>query len=249
MRDRMIRGSEMPDDDYDDENAVRRKNQHGTNGLAGKRPNRDEDELRRAIEESKKSLAQERQTAEERDLEQALRLSKEEEDKRKHDVEDSNASALFDDSNQLYADFPSVETILTHLLQTTAKCRSQQQPFPSHRPYPLRCWPSTPIHRAATIHIDATPIYVLQPLPTTGSGRTGGRPSRISPPTTDVPPSTATSTTTTATATATATRRMDAPTAASTDAATTTTKSLCAGCAATTCACPTYRVWVGPFFG
>ena len=102
MRDRMIRGSEMPEEDHEDENAARRK---GTNGLAGKRPNRDEDELRRAIEESKKTLAQERVTAEERDLEQALRLSKEEEDKRKHDVDDSNAAALFDDSNQLFVDF------------------------------------------------------------------------------------------------------------------------------------------------
>ncbi|KIM44017.1 hypothetical protein M413DRAFT_68137 [Hebeloma cylindrosporum] len=100
MRDRMIRGSEMPDDDFEDENAARRKNQHGTNGLAGKRPNRDEDELRRAIEESKKTLAQDRLTAEERDLQQALRLSKEEEEKRKNDVDNSNAAALFDDSNQ-----------------------------------------------------------------------------------------------------------------------------------------------------
>ena len=107
MRDRMIRGSEAPEDDFEDENNVRRKNQ-GTNGLAGKRPNRDEDELRRAIEESKKSLAQERLTAEERDLQQALRLSQEEEEKRKHDVDSSNESALFDDSNQLYVDFPSL---------------------------------------------------------------------------------------------------------------------------------------------
>lgn len=107
MRDRMIRGSGVPEDDpEEDENTARRKNQQGTNGLAGKRPNRDEDELRRAIEESKKSLAQERLTAEERDLQQALRLSKEEEEKRKHDVDSSNASALFDDSNQLSVGFP-----------------------------------------------------------------------------------------------------------------------------------------------
>ncbi|KAH9475031.1 Epsin-1 [Psilocybe cubensis] len=97
MRDRMIRGANgMENDEPMDENASRR-----TGGLAGKRPNRDEDELRRAIEESKKSLAQERLNAEERDLQQALKLSKEEEEKRKQEVENSNAASLFDDSNQL----------------------------------------------------------------------------------------------------------------------------------------------------
>jgi epsin len=40
-------------------------------------------------------------TAEERDLQQALRLSEEEEAKRRSAVDDSNASALFDDHNQL----------------------------------------------------------------------------------------------------------------------------------------------------
>ncbi len=97
MRDRMIRGV-GGDEEPIDENEFRR----GDAGLAGKRPNRDEDELRRAIEESKKSLAQDRLTAEERDLQEALKLSKQEEDKRKQDMESSNATALFDDSNQLY---------------------------------------------------------------------------------------------------------------------------------------------------
>lgn len=238
MRDRMIRGSGMPDDDIEDENAVRRKPQQGTNGLAGKRPNRDEDELRRAIEESKKSLAQDMLTAEERDLQQALRLSKEEEEKRMHDVDSSNAAALFDDSNQLSVDFLVFfgrDFILTRLLQVTAKCHPQQQSFPIHRPKPLRCWPATPIHCAATIHI-------FQPLPTTSSSRTGGCSSRIPPPTADVPVSAAAST-----ATATAARRVDAPTAASPNAATATaaTKSLRA---AAVLASSTYRVWVRPFF-
>ncbi|KAF8151565.1 hypothetical protein B0H34DRAFT_665053 [Crassisporium funariophilum] len=106
MRDRMIRGAggeEPAGDDYEDENSHRRNNAGSgpTNGLAGKRPNRDEDELKKAIEASKKSLAQDRLTAEQRDLEQAIRMSKEEEEKRKQDVTDSNASALFDDINQL----------------------------------------------------------------------------------------------------------------------------------------------------
>ncbi|KJA15873.1 hypothetical protein HYPSUDRAFT_219832 [Hypholoma sublateritium FD-334 SS-4] len=96
MRDRMIRGV-GGDEEPIDENELRR----GDTGLAGKRPNRDEDELRRAIEESKKSLAQDRLTAEERDLQEALKLSKQEEEKRKQDMDNSNATALFDDSNQL----------------------------------------------------------------------------------------------------------------------------------------------------
>lgn len=97
MRDRMVRGAEGgvgPEDEPMDENAQRRQ-------LAGKRPNRDEDELRKAIEESKKSLALERQNAEDRELQEALKLSREEDEKRKHALEDSNATALFDDSNQL----------------------------------------------------------------------------------------------------------------------------------------------------
>lgn len=102
MRDRMVRGTEgggggsgeFGDGPAVDENAQRRQ-------LAGKRPNRDEDELRKAIEESKKSLALERQNAEDRELQEALKLSKEEDEKRKHALEDSNATALFDDSAQL----------------------------------------------------------------------------------------------------------------------------------------------------
>ncbi|KAF9475031.1 ENTH-domain-containing protein [Pholiota conissans] len=102
MRDRMIRGVGGDEEPIDvDENTSRRRKDVPYNGLVGKRPNRDEDELRRAIEESKKSLMQDRMTAEERDLQAALKLSKEEEDKRKQDMENSNASALFDDSNQL----------------------------------------------------------------------------------------------------------------------------------------------------
>lgn len=99
MRDRMIRGANAGDEDDEDENDARRRS--GTNGLAGKRPNRDEDELKKAIEESKKSLAQERRDAEERDFQHALKLSEEEEARRKQDVDNSNASALFDDTQQL----------------------------------------------------------------------------------------------------------------------------------------------------
>ena len=106
MRDRMIRGtSDDPGQSQTvDENALRRSDvssNPSTNGLAGKRPNRDEEELRKAIEESKKSLAQERVTAEQRDLERAIRMSQEEEDKRKKQVADS-ASSLFDETSQTY---------------------------------------------------------------------------------------------------------------------------------------------------
>lgn len=102
MRDRMTRGA--GDDSFEDENRQRRSGSSnpGTNGLAGKRPNRDEDELRKAIEESKKSLAQERVTAEQRDLEKAIRMSQEEEEQRKKQVADSNASSLFDDTQRTY---------------------------------------------------------------------------------------------------------------------------------------------------
>ena len=107
MRDRMIRGASGEElGEPEDENRYRRSGGGGgskppTNGLAGKRPNRDEDELRKAIEESKKSLAQDRVTAEQRDLEQAIRMSQEEEENRKKQVADSNSSALFDDTNQM----------------------------------------------------------------------------------------------------------------------------------------------------
>lgn len=101
MRDRMIRGTSDDPGEIGDENTQRRDigGNPSTNGLAGKRPNRDEEELRKAIEESKKSLAQDRVTAEQRDLERAIRMSQEEEDQRKKQVADS-ASSLFDDTNQ-----------------------------------------------------------------------------------------------------------------------------------------------------
>lgn len=111
MRDRMIKGAgggEYDDEEEPDENSQRRGE---PNGAAGRKSNRDEDELKRAIEESKRSLQKDRQTAEERDLQEALRLSKEEEEKRKHDVDNSNASALFDDAQQLYVLFIDIDSM------------------------------------------------------------------------------------------------------------------------------------------
>lgn len=108
MRDRMINGSgagEFGDEHglsgfpQEDENIRRRANGAGTS--SGRKKNKDEDDLRKAIEESKKSLALEQQAAEERELQEAIQLSKVEEEHRKHVVEDSNASALFDDQHQL----------------------------------------------------------------------------------------------------------------------------------------------------
>ncbi|KAG6861344.1 hypothetical protein C0995_001323 [Termitomyces sp. Mi166 len=103
MRERMIRGANGggEDEEFPDENRHRRGRDVPIGQLAGKRPNRDEEELKRAIEESKRSLAAEQASAEERDLQRAIKLSEEEEAKRKNQVEDSNASALFDDANQL----------------------------------------------------------------------------------------------------------------------------------------------------
>ncbi len=107
MRDRMIRGTGAADEYGDelgsfpqeDENTRRRANGAGTS--SGKKKNKDEDDLRKAIEESKKSLVLEQQAAEERELQEAIQLSKVEEENRKHAVDDSNASALFDDQQQL----------------------------------------------------------------------------------------------------------------------------------------------------
>lgn len=102
MRDRMIKangGEEGGPSSFDeDENVVRRRNNRAPGAGAPK----EDDELKRAIEESKRSHAVEQaKAAEERDLEQAIKLSEEEEAKRHKAVEDSNSSALFDDTNQL----------------------------------------------------------------------------------------------------------------------------------------------------
>ncbi|EGN97248.1 hypothetical protein SERLA73DRAFT_161383 [Serpula lacrymans var. lacrymans S7.3] len=105
MRDRMIRGQGGAEDD--DESIPRGAYAPPAGpppGRRGQNQNKDEDELRRAIEESKRTLAEEQakagqMTAEERDLQQAIRLSEEEEAKRNKAVEDSNASALFDDQS------------------------------------------------------------------------------------------------------------------------------------------------------
>ena len=163
MRDRMARGTGSDDRD---ENKSRRTPENFSAGpLTGKRPNRDEDELRKAIEESKRTLAAERAAAEERELQAALRASKEEEDKRQKGVEDTNASALFDDANQLYVHCnSSFARWLTH------SCALQAEPFvivdsqfPTHRdrPNPLRRRTSATVHNAATVHGCAAPVYLL----------------------------------------------------------------------------------------
>ena len=102
MRDRMIRGH--PSVDEEEEGA-------GRSNIVPSRRSRanepDDDELKRAIEASKQTLVEEQaRLAEENDLQRAIRLSEEEEAKRNKAVEDSNASALFDDQAQLYVFFP-----------------------------------------------------------------------------------------------------------------------------------------------
>lgn len=95
MRDRMMRGATGDGNDEQDgldENSRRRN---------GSKPDRSEDELRKAIEESKKSLVQEHLKAEEEELQRAIKLSEEEEARRNKAIQDSNASSLFDDHNQL----------------------------------------------------------------------------------------------------------------------------------------------------
>jgi epsin len=131
MRDRMIRGASMAEgEEPEDENSSRRL------GNGGSRRNKDDDDLRRAIEESKKSLAQERLTAEERDLQEAIKLSQEEESKRNKAVEDSNASALFDDSNQLCVVLFHPLTGYTHVVCSP--------PAQSNNPFPTMSMMSDP---------------------------------------------------------------------------------------------------------
>jgi epsin len=104
MRDRMVSGkNNFDDDEGGDENARRR-----SRSVPPGRGRKDDDQLRRAIEASKRTAAEEearqgRMTAEERDLAQAIKLSEEEENQRHKAVEDSNANALFDDAQQVYA--------------------------------------------------------------------------------------------------------------------------------------------------
>ncbi|KAF9264637.1 ENTH-domain-containing protein [Marasmius fiardii PR-910] len=106
MRDRMLKGTATVDGDNDEyyntveEDQARMGGPSG--GTSGGR-NTDEDDLRKAIEESKRTLAQEQIKAEERELQQAIKLSEEEEAKRNKAVEESNASALFDEQHQMHS--------------------------------------------------------------------------------------------------------------------------------------------------
>ncbi|KAG8871190.1 hypothetical protein FRB97_008922 [Tulasnella sp. 331] len=115
MRDRMVNGQPVGNDDDENEN-VRRRSQSvppsrgPTNGQ--RRSRKEEDDLKKALELSKRSLEEEnerhgRLTAEERDLAEALKLSKEEEAKRLKAIEDSNSRALFDDGTQLSGPTPT----------------------------------------------------------------------------------------------------------------------------------------------
>ncbi|KAI6015326.1 hypothetical protein F5J12DRAFT_904568 [Pisolithus orientalis] len=149
MRDRMLRGTETPGyapgyDDEGDENPVRR-----SSGSQPPRKNRgtdkDEEDLRRAIEASKRTLAEEQTRAtEDRDLETAIRLSKEEEMKRNKAVEDSNASALFDDQAQL---------------QTPTSNSNNPFPFLDPNPYATGLHPQPQLQAQFTIQ----PQYTMQP--------------------------------------------------------------------------------------
>lgn len=129
MRDRMVTGRNNQDEnggEAENENTRRRSR----SVPPARRRGGDDDQLRRAIEESKRTAEEEsarlgRMTAEERDLAQAIKLSEEEENKRSKAVEDSNANALFDDSNQLYVQyspnlvFPSSHQNISGLRKTS----------------------------------------------------------------------------------------------------------------------------------
>lgn len=102
MRDRMIRGHPGTEGDEDEFGGANR----APPPRKSRPTERDDDELKQAIEASKQTHAEEQaRLAEENDLQRAIRLSEEEEAKRNKAVEDSNASALFDDQAQLYVFF------------------------------------------------------------------------------------------------------------------------------------------------
>lgn len=100
MRDRMIgRNSADTDPGLDEPRPYRARQRPLPDGL-DRVVDQEDEELQRAIEESKRSASQEPHTAEDEDLAKALKLSEEEEERRKRMVE-SNATALFTDSNQM----------------------------------------------------------------------------------------------------------------------------------------------------
>jgi hypothetical protein len=245
MRDRMLRGVDSNDNE-DDENAHRRES---LNGRQSKKPNRDEDELKRAIEESKRSLANEQKDREDKELEEALRLSKDEEEKRKKEVENSNASALFDDASQMCVfHYSNILTLLLRYLffKSDAFQRIGEQSFVARRSHPLRDWLATAVHYAASIYVYRSSIHRLQPVPTTG--RTRGRPGRIPSAATVVSASTTTGAASAAAARP--TRRMVTATttlAVATATAAAATESLCSRTISTP---STYWIWVRciPFF-
>ncbi|KAF8130563.1 hypothetical protein EV363DRAFT_1399071 [Boletus edulis] len=101
MRDRMIKGHPSLEEDEEIGGGGRSSSSNAA-PTRGRANDGDEEELKRAIEASKRSHAEEQaRLSEENDIERALRLSEEEEARRHKAVEDSNASALFDDQAQL----------------------------------------------------------------------------------------------------------------------------------------------------
>lgn len=92
MRDRMLGPSRATADDGEEAQEDGSQRRH--------RPNGDDEELQRAIEESKRTAEKELATAEDRDLQRAIQMSQEEEEKRKRALDEANAAALFDESNQ-----------------------------------------------------------------------------------------------------------------------------------------------------
>ncbi|KAI0801523.1 hypothetical protein C8Q74DRAFT_498496 [Fomes fomentarius] len=101
MHDRMIgRNSADTDPGLEEPRPYRARKRPLPNGL-NRVADQEDEELQRAIEESKRSAAQEPHTAEDEDLAKAIKLSEEEEEeKRRKRMVESNATALFTDSNQ-----------------------------------------------------------------------------------------------------------------------------------------------------
>ena len=157
MRDRMVRGT--PGMEEEEEEGGRRS--VATQPRRNRTTDRDDDELRRAIEASKQSLAEEQaRVSEENDLQRAIRLSEEEEAKRNKAVQDSNASALFDDQSQLYVclfslseDGSRIEFSVDHLRPPPANGSNNPFPFSDPTPYATGLQPQFTVQ----------PQYTMQP--------------------------------------------------------------------------------------
>lgn len=161
MRDRMLgssRATAADGEEVQEDGAQRRR-----------RPNGDDEELQRAIEESKRTAEQELATAEDRDLQRAIQMSNEEEEKRKRALDEANAAALFDESNQQYVYALCRRSSADFDLAQTSAGSPHAAAHRRNGPFAVRVrihrHPTT-VHRLpARLHLHPAPVHLLQPVP------------------------------------------------------------------------------------